>query len=313
VTETLTGSEADVATEGPREAGRPLETRLPAEEQVVDLPAVSIVVPFYNPGDRLRTTVERLIHALDGTALPFEIIAVSDGSTDGSPQSLDGFPDRVVRRVSYADNIGKGHALRTGLAMSRGRYVGFIDADGDISPDHLVTFLARMETDEADIVLGSKRHPGSSVRWTPLRRFYSWAHQFLVRCLFRIDVEDTQVGIKLMDRRVATDVLPLLRESRFALDLELLVLAKRMGHTHIVEEPVRIEERLDSTISMTRAWRLLLDTFHVFARLSLLRRDDAALGARRGTGSVAGSGGPVTITAPAASSAPAAPSALPAA
>jgi hypothetical protein len=134
-----------------------------------------------------------------------------------------------------------------------------------------------MEAEDWDIIVGSKNHPESSVHWTPLRRFYSGAHQFLIRRLFRLDIRDTQVGIKLMDRRVAADVLPLLRESRFALDLELLVLAQRLGYTRIVEAPVCIEERLASTISVKRAWRLFADSVGLFARLSVWHEYDADL------------------------------------
>ena len=201
---------------------------------------VSIVVPYYNPGDRLRTTVEDMVRVLDASGMTFEIITVSDGSTDGSPFTLEGFPESVVRRVSFATNVGKGHALRAGLAMGRGRYLGFIDADGDISPELLAPFVSIMQSLEPDIIIGSKRHPDSSVHYPPLRRLYSWGYQHLIGLLFRLHVKDTQVGIKLVDRRVIADVLPLLRESRFALDLELLVLARRLGYTRIVEAPVRI-------------------------------------------------------------------------
>ena len=211
---------------------------------------VSIVVPYYNPGDRLRTTVEDMVRVLAASGMTFEIITVSDGSTDGSPFTLEGFPESVVRRVSFATNVGKGHALRAGLGMGRGRYLGFIDADGDISPELLAPFVSIMRSMEPDIIIGSKRHPDSSVHYPPLRRLYSWGYQRLIHLLFRLNVKDTQVGIKLVDRKVIADVLPLLRESRFALDLELLVLARRLGYTRIVEAPVRIQERFGSTISL---------------------------------------------------------------
>ncbi len=220
----------------------PMEPDDSAEGSEANRPFASIVVPYYNPGDRLRPTIEQLMCVLDASGMSFEIITVSDGSTDGSPHTLEEFPESVVR-VSYATNVGKGHALRTGLGMARGRYVGFIDADGDISPEFLASFVSIMHAEEPDIVIGSKRHPDSLVHWTPLRRLYSWGHQYLTRSLFRLNVKDTQVGIKLADRRVVADVLPLLRESRFALDLELLVLAKRLGYGRIVEAPVRIEQR----------------------------------------------------------------------
>jgi glycosyltransferase involved in cell wall biosynthesis len=243
---------------------------------------VSIVVPYYNPGDRLRRTVADMVRVLDASGMTFEIITVSDGSTDGSPFTLEGFPERVVRQISFATNVGKGSALRAGLGMGRGRYLGFIDADGDISPEFLGDFVSLMRTEQPDIIIGSKRHPDSSVHYPPLRRLYSWAYQRLIHLLFRLNVKDTQVGIKLVDRSVIADVLPLLRESRFALDLELVVLARRLGYTRIVEAPVRIEERFGSTISLKAVWLLLVDTLGLYIRYSIRHEYDAALAERSG-------------------------------
>ena len=260
----------------PRSAGKPDITVLP--DPKLD---VSIVVPYYNAGARLRRTVEHMVRVLDASGMTFEIITVSDGSTDGSPFTLEGFPDSVVRRVRFATNVGKGHALRVGLGMGQGRYLGFIDADGDISPEFLAPFVSLMRTQEPDIIIGSKRHPESSVHYPPLRRLYSWGYQHLIHLLFRLDVKDTQVGIKLVDRKVIADVLPMLRESRFALDLELLVLAHHLGYTRLVEAPVRIEERFGSTISLKAVWLLLVDTLGLFVRFDVLRQYDVALRARR--------------------------------
>jgi len=197
----------------------------------------------------------------------------------------------VVRRITFDTNVGKGHALRAGLGMGRGRYLGFIDADGDISPEFLAPFVSIMRAEEPDIIIGSKRHPDSSVHYPPLRRLYSWGYQRLIQVLFRLNVKDTQVGIKLVDRRVVADVLPLLRESRFALDLELLVLSRRLGYTRIVEAPVRIQERFGSTISLRAVWLLLVDTLGLFVRFSVLHEYDPALLAKTRAGGDGGGGG----------------------
>jgi glycosyltransferase involved in cell wall biosynthesis len=276
----------------PRSAGRPrvLGTRLP--EASLD---VTIVVPYYNPGPRLRTTVEDMVRVMQSSDVSFEIIAVSDGSTDGSHFALDGIPGSVVRQIIMDRNVGKGHALRVGLGMGRGRYLGFIDADGDISPELLAPFVSIMRSERPDIIIGSKRHLESSVHYPPLRRLYSWVYQRLVWLLFRLNVKDTQVGIKLVDRAVIAEVLPLLRESRFALDLELLVLARRLGYVRIVEAPVRIQERFGSTISLRAVWLLLVDTLALFVRFSVrkvyepaVRAVEAARSSGAGSGATTG-------------------------
>jgi len=278
-----------VTSSGPGRSGKPEPDITVLPDPTLD---VSIVVPYYNPGARLRSTVEHMVRVLDASGMTFEIITVSDGSTDGSPFTLEGFPESVVRRVSFDTNIGKGRALRAGLGMGRGRYLGFIDADGDISPEFLASFVSVMRSEEPDIIIGSKRHPESSVHYPPLRRLYSWGYQVLIHLLFRLNVKDTQVGIKMVDRRVIADVLPMLRESRFALDLELLVLARHLGYTRIVEAPVRIEERFGSTISLKAVWLLLIDTLGLFVRFSIRHEYDAAIAAR--TAGRGGGAGPTS-------------------
>jgi hypothetical protein len=148
-----------------------------------------------------------------------------------------------------------------------------------------------MQSEESDIIIGSKRHPGSSVHYPPLRRLYSWGYQHLIHLLFHLNVKDTQVGIKLVSRRVVADVLPLLRESRFALDLELLVLARRLGYTRIVEAPVGIEQRFGSTISLSAVWHLLVDTLGLFIRFNVRHEYDGALAAMAGSTTASGAAG----------------------
>src|SRR5207302_936457 len=129
--------------------------------------------------------------------------------------------------------------------------------------------LARLY--EPDIVFGSKRHPMSLVDYPATRRLYSWGYQQLIRLLFRLNVRDTQTGIKLARRDVLARSLPLMIEKRFAFDLELFVVARHLGYTRFFEAPVKIGERFSSTISLHAVRGMLLDTFAIFYRLRLLR------------------------------------------
>ncbi len=231
---------------------------------------LTVVVPYFNPGTRVRATVEEIAEVLKGLNIAFEIIAVSDGSTDGSEDALVGVSPEVVRCVRLPSNQGKGEALRVGLAMGRGAYLGFIDADGDLPPTLLPDFVRLIETEKPDIVLGSKRHPDSGVVYPPLRHFYSWLYQQLVRVLFRLSVHDTQTGVKLIRRDVLADVLARTLEKRFAFDLELLVVARQCGYDHLAELPVSIRARFTSTISLSAVIDMLCDTLAIFYRLRIL-------------------------------------------
>jgi hypothetical protein len=124
------------------------------------------------------------------------------------------------------------------------------------------------------VVVGSKRHPLSEVHYPALRRVYSRIFQFLVRTLFRVDVTDTQTGIKVFRREMLADVLPLLVETGFVFDLELLAVARRRGWRRVIEAPVRVEHRFHSTISSRSVFRMLRDTCVLALRMHVMRSYD---------------------------------------
>ena len=246
---------------------------------------LTLVVPYYNPGALLRANLEATLEVLAGTGATFEVVAVSDGSTDGSDRSIEAITDAHLQRVTLAANQGKGAALAAGLVLGRGRYLGFIDADGDLDPALLAAFVDLARLHEPDVVLGSKRHPLSSVEYPPLRRVYSKGYQLLVRAMFRLDLRDTQTGLKLVRRDVLAAALPRMVEKRFAWDLELFVVARHLGYRRFLEAPVRLRHRFTSTVSWRSVWRTFADTLAIFYRLRALRwydEDHRELSARDG-------------------------------
>jgi glycosyltransferase involved in cell wall biosynthesis len=243
------------------------------EEGQLDL---TIVVPYYNPGGSLVGHVAQVIELLRDRRVSFEVIAVSDGSTDGSDAGLEQLGPEV-QVVHLPVNQGKGHALRVGLGLGRGSYLGFIDGDGDIPAPVLGEFVDCVRSERPDFAIGSKRHAESVVVYPPLRRFYSWGYQGLTRLLFGLDITDTQSGIKLVRREIVTELLPVLEEDRFTFDLELLALARRRGYRRVVELPVEIRERFTSTVSPRAAWDMLIDTIRLTWRLRVAHHYDKVL------------------------------------
>ncbi len=240
---------------------------------------LTVVVPYYNPGPNLVRHISQVIELLRHRGIRFEVIAVSDGSTDGSDAGLTDL-GADVRVVYLPVNQGKGHALRVGLGLGRGNYLGFIDGDGDIPAPVLGEFVSCVQTQRPDFVIGSKRHPESVVVYPRLRRLYSAGYQVLTRLLFGLDVTDTQSGVKLVRREIITELLPVLVEDRFTFDLELLAVARRLGYRRVVELPVEIRERFSSTVSPRAVFDMLIDTVRLTWRLRVARSYDRALAAR---------------------------------
>jgi O-antigen/teichoic acid export membrane protein/glycosyltransferase involved in cell wall biosynthesis len=254
----------------------PLELQVfPARRQMTDdVPDVSLVVPTFNGGSALIGNVQRMVDVLASSGKSHELIVVSDGCTDGSLEALVDGADRVCV-VHYPNRQGKGVALRVGMNRARGRYVAFMDSDGELDASDLGTFLALTDLYDAHVVLGSKRHPLSRVDYPWTRRAMSATYHRLVRLLFGINVRDTQTGMKLIRRDVLDAVLPKMLEKRFAFDLEFLVVARRLGYDRFFEAPIKLNYGFESTVALRAVGEILLDTAAIYYRTYLLRYYDS--------------------------------------
>lgn len=239
-------------------------------KEVIDL---SVVIPAYNEAERIGETIRVTAEELSRLACSHEIVVVDDGSQDlthrlalDAVASLDGTCRGSVRVVTYERNGGKGHALKYGVAKTRGDLVAFLDADLELHPRLLKRMLDLRARTSADIVIGSKRHPNSIINYPLERKIYSLAYYHIVRVLFGLPIRDTQTGIKLLPGAFARNILPLLHVNRFAYDLELLVVANRMG-LHIVEAPIELNfGRRFRRIGFRAIRDICIDTFLVWRR-----------------------------------------------
>lgn len=237
-------------------------------------PELSVLVPAYREGPRIHDNLVRLLGALDETGIDYEVVVVSDGNTDGTVAEAERVGSPRVRVMAYPVNEGKGFAIMHGVGQARGALISYIDADMEIPPESIGRCVALQREGGWDIVVGSKRHPESQVQYPWTRRFQSWVYQVLIAVLFQLDVSDTQTGLKLFRGEVLRAVVPLLAVKRFAFDLELLVVARKLGFRRIVEVPVSIAYKFETTTGVRAVYNALWDTAAIFYRLHFLRYYD---------------------------------------
>lgn len=236
---------------------------------------LSIIVPVFNEAVQIQSNLDMLLNEVKQYFTTFEVIVVSDGSTDGTNLALQYFRHPDVRPVFLEKNSGKGNAVRAGFSAATGDYVLFIDGGMEIHPKEIRIFMGLMDLYNSDIVIGSKRHPQSKVEYPWFRRVLSSIFQKIVKLLFHIDVTDTQVGIKLFRREVIDAILPHLQINRYGFDLELLSLAKLHGFDSMLEAPIRMDYfnrnsrplRLEMFHVMKVGFSLLSDTIKLYLRL----------------------------------------------
>ena len=119
-------------------------------------PTLTVIMPVYNE----RATVETALRGLLAAALPvdsMEVLVVDDGSTDGTRAVLEGTEwDPRVRVLFHARNMGKGAAIRSGLAEALGEITTILDSDLEYPPENLGPLLEPILAGEADAVFGSR-------------------------------------------------------------------------------------------------------------------------------------------------------------
>lgn len=240
---------------------------------------ISFIIPVYNKAGVLFKTLSSLIRHLKKSAvLDYEIIVVNDGSTDNSFAEAVRFKKfngetEKIKIFHYSKNIGKGFALRFGFAKSSGDPIVFLDGDMDIDTKQVVKALNQFKVKRPDMLIGSKYHPRSRIFYPFNRYLYSLVLRTAIRFLFNLNVTDTQVGLKVFQRRVLKTVFPRLIIKRFAVDLELLVVAHLLGFSKIVELPVIIKHTSanKSTIDIWAVKNFCQDILAIFFRKNILR------------------------------------------
>lgn len=232
-------------------------------------PVLSVVVPVFGGASTLASEIDALRAALDGCEPAYELIVGVDGDREAL-EVAHGLERDGIQVVGTDENRGKGAAVALGMLRARGELVGFIDAGGDIDPSVFTTLLRLQREHDADAVVGSKWHAGSQVSYPLIRRTYSVGYHALVQALFRLEVRDTQVGVKVFRAALVRDVVPQLSVQRFAFDVELLAVAHHLGYRRVVEAPVRITHNFRSTVSVREVVRMMWDTLRVAWRLHVV-------------------------------------------
>ena len=242
---------------------------------------VSILVPVYNIEKTIEKNINILIEKVSPFFMNFEIIISDDGSSDNSKEEIKkictNFQNNNTNKnlkniigIYARENQGKGHALKRACEMSSGEYIIFCDGDMEIDPSQLENFFVIMQKENADVVIGSKRHKDSIVNYSNIRKLISFIYFMFVKVFFHLPIQDTQTGLKLFKRDAIINIFPRILVKAFAYDLEVLVACNSNGKK-IVSAPVIVNpNRHFGFIRFPILWRTFIDTLAIFYRLNIV-------------------------------------------
>ncbi|EKD94524.1 MAG: glycosyl transferase family protein [uncultured bacterium] len=234
---------------------------------------LSVIVPAYKQEKTIQKDLVNIITTLDQglTNTNFEVVCIVDGELDNTYKEASKVKSDKLKIFSYKENQGKGYAVRFGMSKAKGDLISFLDAGMDISPKGIMMLMAHMEWYDADIIVGSKKHPASRVNYPFLRSILSFGYHFGVKILFNLDVSDTQSGVKIFKRKVVEKILPKLLVKSYAMDIEMLAVARFLGFNRIYEGPIEVHfDKSMSKIKWIDGLKAIWDTLAVFYRLRIL-------------------------------------------
>jgi glycosyltransferase involved in cell wall biosynthesis len=244
--------------------GTPVLGTTTVDSRPVTSPSITIVIPVHNEAGYLAGALERLWSELAEVPATADVLLTENGSVDGTAGVAADLaarrPDLAMLRLPTADY---GAAMREGFRNATGDWVANFDIDYFSGP-----FLTAALAADGDIVLASKRAPGSDDRRGLLRRAGTLVFNRILRWMFGSQVSDTH-GMKLIRRSVVESVLPFVSSTKDLFDTELVLRAERDGY-RIVELPVTVEEQRATRSSyLKRVPRTLLGLARI--RIALWR------------------------------------------
>jgi dolichyl-phosphate beta-glucosyltransferase len=198
---------------------------------------LSIILPAYNEAGNIATAVATNIEAARTLSIPFEVLAINDGSADNTGELLSQLECQwpELRVVSHEKNSGLGAAIRTGLTNARGQFCIISPADSPLSPQTLKPFLA--VADESDLILGYRvQKPGYSWIMIFNSRLYHAALRMVCGLPYR-DVNWIHLYRRSIFERIELDFVGIVMEA------EVVLKAHALG-MRIREVPCPMTERV---------------------------------------------------------------------
>ncbi|WP_256641528.1 bifunctional glycosyltransferase family 2/GtrA family protein [Streptomyces murinus] len=214
---------------------------------------LDVVIPVYNEEQDLQPCVRRLHEHLTRTfPYAFRITIADNASTDSTPlvaaRLAAELPGVGVVRL---EQKGRGRALRTVWSASRAPVLAYMDVDLSTDLNALLPLVAPLISGHSDLAIGSRLARSSRVVRGPRRELISRAYNLILRGSLKARFSDAQCGFKAIRGDVARVLLPLVEDTGWFFDTEMLVLAERAG-LRIHEVPVDWVDDPDSTVHIVR-------------------------------------------------------------
>jgi glycosyltransferase involved in cell wall biosynthesis len=225
----------------------------------------SLIVPCFNEERILEDSVRLLVNALSTTTLKYEVIFIDDKSSDNTVKLIKEILKEYTdwRIIEHSKNRGRGYSVSEGIKIANAPIVGFIDIDLSTSPWYLPRLIYEVQngSDIATAARFYKVNPRTIFRWV-----LSKGYGFLMRLVLSCNLQDTETGCKVFNKKRIMPILDEIKEMHWFWDTEIMIYSYVRGYK-IVEVPTLfIRERSFTTV------RIFRDTIDYFMNIFKFRK-----------------------------------------
>lgn len=226
---------------------------------------LSVIIPAYNEERRIGKTLRSISQYLQAQSFDYEILAVDDGSKDGTALLVKQLANSIknLRLLANKENHGKGWAVKQGMLAATGDIRLFMDADNSTKIDEFSKMIPYFERG-FDLVIGSRRIGGSVIaaRQPWIRDFLGGVFRLIVHTLVPLGVADSQCGFKAVTSRASREIFPKQRIYRWAFDVEILALAEK-NNFKIKEVPITWINDAESHVKLSGMVKMLFEVLQI--------------------------------------------------
>jgi len=230
---------------------------------------ISIVIACYNEEPLLEESVNKIMAVMDATRWKYELIFVDDRSHDNTRQIIERIiaenPRYILKKIFHERNTGRGKAVKDGMLVAEGTYVGYLDIDLEVGAHYIPLMVITLQQG-ADIATAFRVYKETFNLL--FRTVLSIGYRFLMHMMLKIPVKDTETGYKFFNRERILSVLKETKDPGWFWDTEIMALSYH-ANLKIVELPCLFIRRYDKKSSVN----IFRDSFEYFTKLVKFSRE----------------------------------------
>lgn len=199
---------------------------------------LSIVVPLYNEEKNVKDVADSIVKNLSKSKINYELILVNNGSVDSTPKIIEQLTKRNkrIRKVDVIKNQGYGWGIINGLNVSKGKYLGYIDGDGQFDSENIIKAYTKMKKNNLDFCKGRRLVREDGIK----RNIASLLYNLLLNLMFVVNINDVNAKPKLMSMKCYNDLN--LKSKDWFIDTEIMIKVKKKNYKY-GEIPLEFKKR----------------------------------------------------------------------